>query len=496
MPDVERVARSKRPAALPTTTRSDVPEYLEPKSIAAVREVAGLIAAAEWAPSAYRDIEGKYDVAKITLAIMHGAAVGLGPFAAVQSIAVIDGLPAIWGDGALALVEHSGLIEDRHEDYVLDDDEGLTAICTMRRRQRPTPIIGRFSIAMADQARLTHKEGPWQSYPRRMLMMRARSWALRDGFADVLRGLAIREEVEDYADSVPVPIRSAVLSPALPLAGPSGARPVRPRFVAPAPSRKAATDPAGREADAPPPPSAGQAAPLVVEGRASSVPPESPAAGVGAAAQAGVPAPRAAVTGANPDEAEPQESFSLADAEGEFIDITGADALRSAFEQLFFDPHLPPAQILGLWESNDDARGVITRVFGSAALDPAEARLRAASGQYEEEHSERRAATGPSDKVGSATRPPSRTRRQKSPNRSVLPQPELLLHIDPSWPQERVFQHYRARLETLQKESAKATTFVDFRGVNRAIEEQLRASLPQLIKEVDAIYAWAATHAA
>jgi hypothetical protein len=310
------LSRPKRPAA------SDVPEYLEPKSIAAVREVAGLIAAAEWAPSAYRDIEGKYDVAKIALAIMHGAAVGLGPFAAVQSIAVIDGLPAIWGDGALALVEHSGLIEDRCEDYIVDDEEGLTAICTMRRHQRPTPIIGRFSIAMADQARLTQKEGPWQSYPRRMLMMRARSWALRDGFADVLRGLAIREEVEDYADAVP--LRSAVSPPTLPLTSLSAARPARPRFAAPAPT----TDPAGREADASPPPSVSIAVPLVVESRASSVPPENPAAG-----DATVPAQCAAVaTGANPDAAEPPESFSLADAEGGFIDITGAEALRSAFE--------------------------------------------------------------------------------------------------------------------------------------------------------------------
>jgi hypothetical protein len=134
------------------------------------------------------------------------------------------------------------------------------------------------------------------------------------------------------------------------------------------------------------------------------------------------------------------------------------------------------------------------RVFGSAALDPAEARVQAASRQYEEEHSERRAATGPSDKVGSTTRPPSRKRRQKSPIRSVLPQPELLLQIDPRWPQERVFQQYRARLETLQKEPAKAATFVDFRGVNCAIEAQLRASLPQRITEIDAIYAWAATN--
>src|SRR5262249_49394 len=60
-------------------------------------------------------------------------------------------------------------------------------------------------------------------YPRRMLMMRARSWALRDGFADVLRGLSIREEVEDY-DTRRTPLTESV--PAL--REPHAARPVGP----------------------------------------------------------------------------------------------------------------------------------------------------------------------------------------------------------------------------------------------------------------------------
>ena len=31
--------------------------------------------------------------------------------------------------------------------------------------------------------------------------MRARSWTIRDGFADVLRGLHIREEVDDFIET-------------------------------------------------------------------------------------------------------------------------------------------------------------------------------------------------------------------------------------------------------------------------------------------------------
>ena len=181
--------------------RFDVPEFMVPKSIAEVRELARLIGLAEWAPDSYRDLDGNYIQQKIELAIMHGATVGLGPIAAVQSIAVIDGMPTIWGDGALSIVERSGLLEDMLEEYQSDSEEGLAAICTMRRRRRPTPIQNRFSMAMAEQAQLTRKEGPWQSYPQRMLKMRARSWTIRDGFADVLRGLHIREEVDDFIET-------------------------------------------------------------------------------------------------------------------------------------------------------------------------------------------------------------------------------------------------------------------------------------------------------
>ena len=38
---------------------------------------------------------------------------------------------------------------------------------------------------------------PWYKYPKRMLQMRARSWALRDTFADILAGFSTVEEARD-----------------------------------------------------------------------------------------------------------------------------------------------------------------------------------------------------------------------------------------------------------------------------------------------------------
>jgi hypothetical protein len=134
---------------------------------------------------------------KATVAIMHGLEVGLTPMAALQSIAVVNGRPTIWGDGALALVRASGLCEGVHE-TVDGSGDGMVATCAIKRKGERAEIVRSFSVAQAKKAGLWGKAGPWQQYPDRMLTMRARAFALRDGFADVLRGLGIAEEVSDY----------------------------------------------------------------------------------------------------------------------------------------------------------------------------------------------------------------------------------------------------------------------------------------------------------
>jgi hypothetical protein len=58
------------------------------------------------------------------------------------------------------------------------------------------PLARTFSVADAIRAGLWRKPGPWCDYPRRMLQMRARAFALRDAFPDVLGGLYLREEFE------------------------------------------------------------------------------------------------------------------------------------------------------------------------------------------------------------------------------------------------------------------------------------------------------------
>lgn len=149
---------------------------------------------------------------KCMIAIMRGLEVGLTPFQALDKIAIVNGRPTIWGDGAVGLVRGSGLCEYIKE-TVEGEGEKLVAICETKRKAEREPIRRTFSVADAKKAGLWGKSGPWQQFPARMLQMRARAFALRDGFADVLGGLYLKEELDNGGDggttvappSIPMP---------------------------------------------------------------------------------------------------------------------------------------------------------------------------------------------------------------------------------------------------------------------------------------------------
>lgn len=126
------------------------------------------------------------------VAILQGLELGMSPIAAVQSIAVINGRPCLWGDGMLAVVRASGLLET-----IKEEDNGSTATCTVKRKGDLDPVVRKFSQDDAKRAGLAGKPGPWTQYPQRMRQMRARSWALRDVFTDVLKGISSAEEMQD-----------------------------------------------------------------------------------------------------------------------------------------------------------------------------------------------------------------------------------------------------------------------------------------------------------
>jgi RecT family len=157
---------------------------------------AKMVAGSEFAP---KDFKGKPE--SCMLAIQHGSEVGLSPMQSLQSIAVINGRPCVWGDAAIALVKASPVCEFVWETVEGDGDQ-MVAMCQAKRRGYEKATTVTFSVADAKKAGLWGKTGPWQQYPKRMLQLRARGFALRDAFPDVLRGLITAEEAQDYPQPV------------------------------------------------------------------------------------------------------------------------------------------------------------------------------------------------------------------------------------------------------------------------------------------------------
>lgn len=178
---------AERPARVPVKAGGKLAAMI-PTDVDQAYRMAQALARSSMTPKSYNN-----DPDRIFVGIIAGAEVGLAPFQALQSIAVIGNNPAIWGDGALALVQGSGLLVDMEE-----TDDGNEATCRLVRKGRETPIVRTFSMDDAKKAGLQGKSGPWTQYPQRMRQMRARAWAMRDGFADVLKGIGIAEEVKDY----------------------------------------------------------------------------------------------------------------------------------------------------------------------------------------------------------------------------------------------------------------------------------------------------------
>lgn len=158
-----------------------------PQTVEEVFRLATAIAKSGLAPNGIKGVE------QITIAIMHGAEIGLPPMQAVQRIAVVNGRPAIWGDAVPALLLSRGF---KLSERMAGAGETRCAICEVTRPDGEK-IERVFSKTDAVTAGLWGKAGPWKQYPDRMLQMRARGFAARDGAADVLAGLYIAEEAQD-----------------------------------------------------------------------------------------------------------------------------------------------------------------------------------------------------------------------------------------------------------------------------------------------------------
>ncbi len=130
----------------------------------------------------------------VLIAVQMGAEIGLAPMAALQSIAVINGKPGVYGDAGKALLRANGF--EIEELDIQEIQKGGFARCTVSH-PRQKPVTRTFSVEDAKRAGLWSKAGPWTQYPYRQMAWRSFWFAARDAAPDVLRGMAGVEEARD-----------------------------------------------------------------------------------------------------------------------------------------------------------------------------------------------------------------------------------------------------------------------------------------------------------
>lgn len=176
---------------------------LSPRNLGEAIQLAELMAKSDLIPPQFRNKPGD-----VLIAVQYGAEVGLKPLQAMQGIAVINGRPTIWGDAALGVVLASGLMAEYKEMTFEEIEKAQKAVFWGIRKGKAEPITREFSVKDAQTAKLWGSKDTWTKYPWRMLQMRARAFGLRDGWSDVLKGMSIREEIED----IDVPLAPTILA--------------------------------------------------------------------------------------------------------------------------------------------------------------------------------------------------------------------------------------------------------------------------------------------
>lgn len=257
-------------AEAPTKTPAPLPAggqvlAVVPQTVEEIQRMSNMIIAAGIAPqslikrvkdNATEDearLAAQQNIAAVATAIMAGAELGLPPFVALRSFTVINGRPALYADGNVAVVRKAKgldglpIAEYVRHGFEVGDSEALTfAWCEAKRRDNGEIHREEFSIEDAKLAGLWDDEPmrerevweydpgerkrkptkkmlpndtPWHRFPKRMMMWRATGYCLRWLFADVLGGMPDEYEardIEGLIDITPQPQRERLSPPPVP----------------------------------------------------------------------------------------------------------------------------------------------------------------------------------------------------------------------------------------------------------------------------------------
>lgn len=164
-------------------------------------------------------LEGDAAISAVTVAIMSGAELGLKPMVALRSFTVINGKPALYGDGLINVVRQSGKVAYLRTGCDTRDGQ-MVGWCEAKRNDTDEEKRVEFSQEDAIRAGLWQTEAivtkwnkwdkkneqkpndsPWWRFPQRMLAWRAAGYCLRELFGDVLGGIRDEYEAREIADA-------------------------------------------------------------------------------------------------------------------------------------------------------------------------------------------------------------------------------------------------------------------------------------------------------
>ena len=216
MPDTEPLVPAAQlvPVAPPVAVPIKPPIVAEtgdvlaiiPRDLDQAWRYAEMVCKADLAPDSYDN-----DPKKVVIGVLAALELGVPPMQGLRGIAIINNRPSVWGDLAMALIQSKGVVQNTESSYTGEPGTAeYQANFLIWRKGQENPYKGHFSIDDAKRAGLwgNARKRPWIEYPTRMLFNRARAFALRDGFADCLCGLAIAEEVHDLPEA-PKPVEAS-----------------------------------------------------------------------------------------------------------------------------------------------------------------------------------------------------------------------------------------------------------------------------------------------
>mgnify|MGYP003694605481 CR=1 FL=1 len=168
----EEIAQSEAALGLATTapaapSRANVTMGEAPRNIDEAWRLSKFIAASELVPKGYRGRP-----ADVLVAIQYGMEVGLPPMAALNSVFVTNGRPALWGDGLLAVVMASRKCADHDEMHIVAGErreflvtadltkDDTMAVVTFWRTDSKTLAHGDVLDRQGEEGRAVDEERP------------------------------------------------------------------------------------------------------------------------------------------------------------------------------------------------------------------------------------------------------------------------------------------------------------------------------------------------